>query len=288
MFIKIAILALYKRIFGHVTLANTLILSGVAFVCVFYIAMVSSLAAACIPHSQDYAEGGWSSASYTTRCQRYSIPLSATTGIVGAIIDIYILIVPQFFIWGLQTSRKRKASVSLVFIIGSAATIFSIAGAVYRFQVRKSGDEDFTWTTMGIYAMDIAEINSGVVCSCMPVIFVLFKGTLDKLVGWLSGLLHLITGHSRDSSNMGPNGGNDIHITLYKCVDGGGQELPQVPKGTVTGLRSFVRNFGRTDVEKTEGHLSTDGNMLTVVSEVYDYHQHFRDGAPWMGQSAST
>lgn len=134
----------------------------------------------------------------------------------------------------------------------------------------------------------IAEINSGVVCSCMPVIFVLFKGTLDKLVGWLSGLLHLITGHSRDSSNMGPNGGNDIHITLYKCVDGGGQELPQVPKGTVTGLRSFVRNFGRTDVEKTEGHLSTDGNMLTVVSEVYDYHQHFRDGAPWMGQSAST
>lgn len=120
MFIKIAILALYKRIFGHVTLANTLILSGVAFVCVFYIAMVSSLAAACIPHSQDYAEGGWSSASYTTRCQRYSIPLSATTGIVGAIIDIYILIVPQFFIWGLQTSRKRKASVSLVFIIGSA------------------------------------------------------------------------------------------------------------------------------------------------------------------------
>lgn len=121
----------------------------------------------------------------------------------------------------------------------------------------------------------------------MPVIFVLLKGTLEKPAGWLSGLVHLITGHSRKSSDTSPDGGSGVQINPYMGVDESSQELPQVPKGTVTGLRSFVRNFGRTDVEKTQSHLPTDGIVLTVLSEDNDYHQQFRDGRPWMGQPAT-
>ncbi|ROV89586.1 hypothetical protein VMCG_09947 [Cytospora schulzeri] len=273
LFVKTSILALYKRIFGHVPLANTLIMSGIAFTSVFYTAVFVIVAAACIPRSQDYIAGDRLSTSFSTRSERLSDPVSAANGVVGAVLDVYILVVPLFFIWGLQTSRKRKASVSLVFMLGSAATIFSIAGAVYRVQFVKTAEQDLTWSLIPIYALNIAEVNVGIVCSCMPVTFVLFKGTLDRSAAWLSGLLHLTTGRTPKPSGANSNGRRDEQIHPQKGADANSQKLPQIPKGTVTGLRSFVRNFGHRDIEKSAAHLSTDNIMLTVVSEDYDYHR---------------
>lgn len=127
----------------------------------------------------------------------------------------------------------------------------------------------------------------------MPVIFVLFKGLMEKSASWVSKLWS-----SRFSSRRG--GGGDPKSSFdpstgatsrsgnpYKEVgnrrDDGGL-LPQVPRGALTGLRSFVRNVGRSrPLPATTRNATTntqgDDVMLTMMSAEYDYHGHIRNNS---------
>lgn len=119
MFVKMAVLALYKRIFGPVRLANALIWSGLVFTLAFYMSLIIAFAATCIPRASDYATGGWLSLTYDARANHYSAPLAAVCGIVGAILDVYILVIPLYFIWSLKMSSKNKVGVGAIFFTGS-------------------------------------------------------------------------------------------------------------------------------------------------------------------------
>lgn len=120
MFAKTAILALYQRIFSISRRSHILVLSGMAFIVVFYISTLIVLAAGCTPRSRDYAMGGWLSPQSLARCHKYSPATAAATGVVGAVIDIYILLLPLFFVWELQTSTKHKIGLAAIFILGSS------------------------------------------------------------------------------------------------------------------------------------------------------------------------
>ncbi|KAI0833980.1 hypothetical protein F5Y06DRAFT_301165 [Hypoxylon sp. FL0890] len=76
---------------------------------------------------------------------------------------------------------------------GSAVYIFSIASAVFRMRIASSDgqEQDLSWKTMPIrYATSIAEINIGTLCSCMPVVFVLFKGFSSWSASWITSLVY--------------------------------------------------------------------------------------------------
>lgn len=118
MFIKMAVLALYKRIFSPVRLANGLIWGGLVFTFLFYMALIIAFAATCIPRASDYATGGWLSLTYDARTNTYSEPLAAACGIVGAILDAYILVIPLWFIGNLRMSTRNKAGVGAIFFTG--------------------------------------------------------------------------------------------------------------------------------------------------------------------------
>lgn len=114
---KTAILVLYRRIFSPVRLANVLIVSSIAFTVVFYVSMAVAFIVGVVPRSVDYA--AQLSAADAERALRLSPPLTAACGLVGLIIDVYILIVPFFFIWDLNMPVKRKVGMSAIFITGS-------------------------------------------------------------------------------------------------------------------------------------------------------------------------
>lgn len=120
MFAKTSILALYRRIFSPSHRSNVLILSGMAFIVIFYISMLIVMAVGCTPHAADYVTGGWLSPQQIARCQRYSPATTAASGVVGAAIDVYILLLPLFFVKELQISTKRKAGLAAIFIVGSS------------------------------------------------------------------------------------------------------------------------------------------------------------------------
>lgn len=120
MFVKAAILALYRRIFSPSRRYHALILLGMAFTFASYISVLVSLAVGCIPRSGDYASGGWLSLPYRERCNQYNPGITAASGVVGAVIDIYILLLPLFFISQLQTSKRRKAGLAAIFAVGAS------------------------------------------------------------------------------------------------------------------------------------------------------------------------
>lgn len=118
----------------------------------------------------------------------------------------------------------------------------------------------------------------GILCSCIPVIFVLFKGAMETSSTWASRFWYNLTGGYRKGS--GPSGGSEgqMNALPYRQVDNE-HNLPQVPKATMTGLRTFLGRVGRTKAEKTEASMFTDDLNLTAVSVDYDYHRHLREGS---------
>lgn len=98
-------------------MSNILILSSLTFTVVFYVSMTAAFIVAVVPRSVDYA--AQISAADAERASRLSPPLTATSRVIGLMIDVYILIVPFFFIWDLQIPLRRKIGISAIFITGS-------------------------------------------------------------------------------------------------------------------------------------------------------------------------
>jgi hypothetical protein len=126
----------------------------------------------------------------------------------------------------------------------------------------------------------IAEINIGIACSCIPIVFVHFK-SLGSLSGsWFSKIRYM----SGRKGSSGRGGSTDKQILDSHEIEMGPAGLPQVPKGTMTGVRSFMRNFNRTN----KVHMTQTG-LLSVDSLEYTYHDQLqrelrypasRDGPP--------
>lgn len=119
-FAKTSILAIYERIFSPSRRFHILILSGIIFNIVLYISLIIVTAWACTPKSEDYATGGWLSPKVADRCTRYTSKTMAASGVVGAVVDVYILLLPLFFVLNLHTSTRHKAGLAAIFILGSA------------------------------------------------------------------------------------------------------------------------------------------------------------------------
>lgn len=164
MTVKSTLLFLYLRIFAPHPRAKLLIYSGLSFIIVFYTISVIVSLASCLPRA---GEGGWSSTVRGERCQSEDERFAEVQGVIGALTDLYVLLVPMTMIAGLHLSRKRKIGVYGVFFTGfmhvlmrpgglqlltfSRAFVVSIINAAFRFQMFKTGDA--LWNEVPIYAL---------------------------------------------------------------------------------------------------------------------------------------
>ncbi|KAK8039616.1 hypothetical protein PG993_008027 [Apiospora rasikravindrae] len=273
MFIKAAILAMYIRIFLLSKGAKHMLWMGIVLSTLFHIATIAVYIATCFPRPEDKATGGWLSPQYSQRTYNISGYLAASTGIIGAVIDFYILIVPMGFLWTLQMSLKRKLAVSGVFATGAIACGFSILSTVFRWRIATSSAEgqDGSWNGPPLYAFCIAEINVGIMCSCMPIVFVHFKGLVSWFSSWFTKLRHLTQKNSKRPASGESD--DDLKGSYRGFCE---HELPPpVQEKGLRGLKSMMRNFNRT--ERAASRIAYS-EVLTVQSTEYDYHGQFRQG----------
>ncbi|GAP82405.1 putative integral membrane protein [Rosellinia necatrix] len=258
--VKCTLLLLYMRIFSPNPRARVMIWAGLIFIVTFYTISVIVSLATCLPRASD---GGWLSQSRGSRCEKEDELFAEVQGIVGAITDIYVFIIPMTLLAKLRLSRKRKIGVYGIFFTGFLACVVSIINAVFRFIVFGSGDA--LWNEVPIYALCAAELNFGLLCACMPVVFVVFKGFGSKTVSWAAKIRSWTTRSKFDTD-----------MDLYSAVEEG--SLPSIPRGTLHGLRSFVRRAYRTGHTDTELTLtpSTQGEVHTHVSVDDEYHAHLQ------------
>lgn len=139
--------------------------------------------------------------------------------------------------------------------------------------------------------LSIAELNVGLMCCCLPVIFVLFKSvgirsetTWASIRGWLRAW-------SRGTSSSKMSSTQVIPIKSPGDSSGSGPEtLPQVPKGTLSGLMSFVRGGSRPEQRSGWGSLASNHRTETRVElqtiDDYSYHTYLNDRSVGSGKSS--
>lgn len=229
-FTKASLLILYLRIFRPLRRARILIWMGVIFVAVFYTICLAIRLGLCVPRGVS-----WVRTSVEPRCRQPMLQLNVAQGVINVLTDFYALAIPLALVLGLHLSMARKAGVLGIFLTGILACAFSVAGAVFRFQDANASIPDFNWLTVAVQAVCVAELNVGLICSCMPVVFVLFRGLAARYGSVRTSVRDWVKARSRQNHTSSVDG----------CPARAGydttEELPQVAKGSLSGLLSFMR-----------------------------------------------
>ncbi|KAI5861021.1 hypothetical protein GGS23DRAFT_578385 [Durotheca rogersii] len=264
MFIKLSFFALYFRLFQPIYRVSVMIWAGIVTMILFYCACTAVVMAYCLPRSSD---GGWVSTSYNERCGVNYLNLNAAAGLISALTDFYVLAIPIIVVRKLNLTPKKRIGVTGIFLTGFLASAFAVAGVVYRFEDIFLPLPDYTWYSMYTFPLAVAELNVGIICCCMPVIFVLFRGLLAKTESFWVSLVSYLGPRSKLSGKSASEGSAD---PPGKIPTG---ELPQVPRGTLNTLASFVRKGTRFQGKTNRGQ-ETRASTYVELQSVDNYHAY--------------
>lgn len=116
-----------------------------------------------------------------------------------------------------------------------------------------------------------AEVGVGIICSCMPVIFVLFKEAFQKIQIKLPSLYY-------SRFRRGAKGTSSEDSLRLAQQPREQEELAAVPKGTMITLRSIIKNvFGSTTENGTREDEVVLSNMSNFDAGRDTYHARLRD-----------
>ncbi|KAI1451702.1 hypothetical protein F4805DRAFT_463506 [Annulohypoxylon moriforme] len=212
--VKTSILAFFLRLFRPYRAARIMSWVGIVITVLFYTAWMIPTWPLCIPNF-----------STSTTCTQFIGHMSNAYGIFSSISDFYILFIPMYMIQHLKLPTHHKYSIAGVFLTGLCACVVSIAGTIYRFEFYRS--EDKTWMTVPVYATVILELNIGIVCSCMPIVFVLFKRGTRKVRNHCSGGFRTLAAKGRGKFDGKNHVLEDINF-------------PNKPRAAIIGVRTVV------------------------------------------------
>ncbi|KAK7959362.1 uncharacterized protein PG986_004216 [Apiospora aurea] len=268
MAVKSTLLVFYLRIFAPQPNAKRLIWSGLVSIVVFYLISVIVTLASCLPRAGD---GGWSilSPSRGDRCFEEDSRFAEVQGIVGALTDLYVWIVPMTVIVKVRLSRKQKIGVYGVFATGFLflSTHYRESWLLAHLHLGSSTDHEDS----------VAELNIGIICACMLVVFVLFRGIVRRLLEWIK----------QPRASGKPQNKNEWKVYLNAEVEGGNGNLPSVPPGALSGLKRFMQRTLRSRATDTNLTLADTarGDVSSFVSADYNYHAHL--DRPWMSRDVA-
>ncbi|KAJ5086426.1 integral membrane protein [Penicillium alfredii] len=218
-FIKLSILALYKRLFSvrHIVWAVNF-LAG--FVILWAVSIIVANSLMCIPVNKFWdqeIEGACIDTAKFYYGQQIPNILS----------DICILILPLKVVWDLPIAKTQKGLLSGVFLVGGLTLIFDIVRLVEMIKLTKAGP-DITYNQVPTVMWTCTEAAVGIVAACLPNLRPLFRvggrGFWSQLRSSSnrSGKSHLNTTTNTDTSTC------VSHTTSNKRV-----ESPSVTEETV-------------------------------------------------------
>ncbi|CAD6566657.1 MAG: hypothetical protein ASARMPREDX12_008782 [Alectoria sarmentosa] len=122
---------------------------------------------------------------------QFSIP----TGVIGMLVDWYLLILPIPAVLTLQMSTAKKLGVLIVFMTGGFAAIASVVSLYYRVQLQDKLS-DPTWNVGYVSLWAQVEMFAGVIASSMPTV----KQFFSRQIFSLTSLNFSSIGHLRSRS----------------------------------------------------------------------------------------
>ncbi|KAL1598395.1 hypothetical protein SLS59_006679 [Nothophoma quercina] len=157
-FSKVAILALYSRLFpDFIKWFRWSVRGMIAFMFIHGLVFFLLVVFQCLPISSI-----WDKTITNAKC----LPVSAVIGFTGAglsiVEDIIILLLPLPVVWNLQMSTKKKIGVIFMISVGSFASVTSIVRL--KFVVKYSNSFDSTWDNVDVIKWSLIEILSACIC----------------------------------------------------------------------------------------------------------------------------
>lgn len=152
---------------------------------------------------------------------------------VNVFTDLAILVVPIPVVTSIQLPRKQKIILVFTFALGIFATIVDVIRIYYlqkaidtqrslNLQEQIGRSSDFAWTASIALMWSVVEVNTGIICACIPTLRPLFRRIMpllitDRLKTILSGSSN-VDSRPRSSRNRAGNGepamavhGTDTH-----------------------------------------------------------------------------
>ncbi|KAL7947901.1 hypothetical protein V8C42DRAFT_268966 [Trichoderma barbatum] len=105
---------------------------------------------------------------------------------INVAVDIWLIVIPLFQLYKLDTHWRRKLSAAVMFMTGVIATVVSIL----RFQslVHFSNSANPTWDHWNIAWWSTIEVNISIICTCLPSIRLILAHMFPRVIGSSLGL----------------------------------------------------------------------------------------------------
>ncbi|TGJ87739.1 hypothetical protein E0Z10_g1066 [Xylaria hypoxylon] len=94
--------------------------------------------------------------------------LPIVTGTLNAIIDLFILLLPQGIIWRLQMSTRKRLGVSIVFLVGTISVAAAITRTVLSFSYADSDDVTYNFSLAGTFTL--IEMTAAIIVFAAPTV----------------------------------------------------------------------------------------------------------------------
>ncbi|KAH7323261.1 hypothetical protein B0I35DRAFT_350832, partial [Stachybotrys elegans] len=234
---KLSLCALYLRLFSPLARVRIAIWVAVGFIAVGYV----TLFAVWIAYSVPRVGQSWTDPVFFIRVGRDTPAISITLSALSVFTDFQVLLVPLMAVSGLALTNRRKVGLAALFATGLLACAFCVAGLPPRISIYRAANVDHQpdpfWTSTPAYALGVAEINLGIICSCIPVCVPLFRG-------WRASLASTVTGSYLGKYWSRYRGSSGSSSQADRKGAGGNESLPRVPKGNLKTLLSFIGRGG--------------------------------------------
>ncbi|KAI0476617.1 hypothetical protein GGR56DRAFT_483397 [Xylariaceae sp. FL0804] len=250
---KLAVIFLYRRIFGERNKAFKIWLYVMTVLCVgLTIAVIITNATICVPLSffwsqfEPDAEG---------KCGDDGLFL-LVSGVINVAIDVALVVTPIPMILALKMSVKKKASVCGIMLLGVLVCIAGIVRIAYLVKYWQSLDK--TWWAGYISTWSSIEVSFGIVSACLPVMRPIYSRVRHGKNGTRSGQTY----PSQRYASMGESGHAKSAARRSKNYHYLDDEIG-LATATVTA----------SPAASTRGSPPLYGHEITVNTEVNQYWQ---------------
>ncbi|KAG9236839.1 hypothetical protein BJ875DRAFT_523745 [Amylocarpus encephaloides] len=177
--VKLSVLFFFHRIFCPQKTANTKSRYAILFMMALVILwMVGYWMSAIFICGNDFGAFFGNTKGLKEKCGDVLLWLY-TLAITDLVTDLGVLVLPLPLLWKLQIAMRKKIAISVVFALGSVATIASAVRLIniskyYRAGFGPQGNLNSTIT--GVIYWTLIEVGIGLFAACLPTIRFLFKG----------------------------------------------------------------------------------------------------------------
>lgn len=165
---KASLLLLYYRLFSPSKCFRLSVRIGAAVVFCQWFSLTCLTIFECIPIA-----AFWDRAIQNAKCMDLA-RVTLASGVLNLLTDVLILCLPIPMVWGLNTTKAQKVTLTGIFLLGVFVCAISIVRISKISELAAVNYDDVTWGLVDVYFWTTLEVSVGITSACLPTLRPLF------------------------------------------------------------------------------------------------------------------